>query len=316
MKARGALLAMLFLMSAADAEERFYQVIDASGRVQTLREPAALAAPVNKAPPSPEIKKPSETAAKKSSQKEADKSKTLKVDDVAPYAAYDGDEYLDSEVMDDSHGMTKGQSKKKFYLVNDGVGQRVESMDGDAVEAQSSAASLSMMGAAEYVGLRDSYTQLSAENVSDIKSGCLSEKQLGDAVTLVADERADVVFDKQLTNYVKAGQLVEIYRIGAGGVRTVSFRSYAKTDIDQSFIVPVVAFADASGCVKRVADGYFQRYYPATSTKHAMIEASLVLHSDDVYVLLVMPGTSDKRLAFRPEYRVSSVGRVSIKWRP
>lgn len=311
-----AFLMALCAMSVAKAEERFYQFIDASGRIQTIRQDVpqdaaekdersasgAGSAPV----PTPEKQFAPAAMPMPAKAKSTQKSEP-------PYAAYDGDEYLDSEVMDDSHAMS-APARKRFYVVNDGVGQRVENMDGAAEGFAVPAVAAS--DEVDYIELRDEYMQPSDVKISDVESGCLSSAQVKSAKALELGKLADLVFDKQLANYVKAGHLAETYRIEGRGFRSVSLRSYARTDIDPAFAMPLIAFASEKGCITRIADGYFQRYFPATKSKHAMLEASLVLHSDDVYVLLVMPVMHKGRAGFKPQYGISSLGRVSIKWQP
>lgn len=304
---------MLLLSCSASsvfAEERFYQVMDANGRIQTIREPVRSD---EKSKQNDKAVVDSATMSSSQSQKQSAASPDAAVVEPsnAPYAAYDSDEYLDSGALDASHSKN---NKKHFYIVNDGAGQRIENMDGEAEEGRPTSAAI---GAdAEYVELRDNYMVLPNASALDVAAGCLSEQQLGEAVVLSAGRLADVVFDKQLMSFVTPGQLMRTYHIDGQGLRTVLLRSYAKTDDDAAFVMPLVAFADAKGCILRVTNGYFQRYYPATKSKHSMLEANLVLHSDDVYIMIIMPMKHDEKSGIRPEYRISSLGRVSIKWQP
>lgn len=310
-------LFFLFLCAAsvALAEERFYQVIDASGRMQLIREgidEKAVEKSAEEKSDSPRSRatdvSPSVSAEK--FDETAPAPALVKASPSSPYAVYESDEYIDSEVMDESH---RSNDKKRFVILSDGVGQRIENMSGTN---EAFSAPLSTAISENYVALKNTYVPLPIVSAKDIRGGCLSEPQMNAAQLLPVGRISDIVFDKRLANYIAAGELVQTYRIRGHGARTVFLRSYAKTDLEPSFIVPLLAFADAKGCIDRVADSYFQRFYPETKSRHPLLEASLVMHSEDTYLLFIMPGGLINTVTDSPEYRISSVGRVSIKWQP
>ncbi|MDQ8036254.1 MAG: hypothetical protein REI12_02455 [Pedobacter sp.] len=305
---RLSLILLIVVASHAEAEERFYQVIDAGGRVQVIREEVVASpavAPAKKAADSPVP--PSRTAVEKVQVPPSVSDKKP----GAPYAAYDGGEYVDSEAMDESH--QTNNERQRFVILNDGVGQRIENMDGSNQAFSSPSIEQKVE---EGVQLKNTYLQLPVTQVQGMTNGCMSPVQRQQARSLASGRLTDVVFDRALSNFVTTGQLVEAYRINDVGVRTISLHSYSRTDFEPAFVVPFIAFADSKGCINRIVDGYFQRFYPETKSRHPLLEASLLMHSGDEYLLLIMPERAINTGNYQPEYRISSLGRVSIKWQP
>lgn len=314
MMSRSFLLLGLFLIAGeVSAEDRFYQIIDANGHVQTIRQGGSAVRPLAKMPTSGGIEAKQEELGQgvKDDVASTPLQNPAVTDASSPaYAPYDGGDYADSEALDANH---KKSDRKRFYIINDAVGQRVEDMSADEVPEQVSVARLDT-GLRPYTELKEIFVQRPLEDVTDLALGCLSEPQLKKVIALDTGSLADVLFDGKLMAYFKPGQLVQAYRIGGEGFRSVALRSYARKDGNAAFVMPLIAFADRKGCITRVIDGYFQRFYESTKSKHAMLEAGLILHVEDSYVLVVMPPGDGAKRGFSPEYRISSVGQVSIKW--
>ena len=302
------LLALLTVVPMlANAEERFYQVMDANGRMQTVRQPADE---TDKKEGRKNSEAGSDQVVKKT--KSGQKKEVPAPGSVLPaYAPYDGDSYLDSEVMDASH---QKSDRKNFFILNDGVGQRIESTDG--LQETGVAVPQVTDNVRDYIELQDISLRRPVSRAVNVKNGCLSRAQLAQSADLQASQLADVLFDGKVLNYVRSGQLLKTYQIAGVGIKTLTLRSYARTDDAPDFVMPLIGFADEKGCITRIEDGYFQRFYRATKSKHAMLEAGLILHADDAYVLVIVPSGKDVQDELKTKYRVSSLGRVSIKWKP
>lgn len=310
MHSRVLLMVLFSSASTAIAEERFYQVMDASGRMQVIREPTSPSSEKVEAVTASSPKLVDQNLVPVRSELQTQPSAKAK-SVLAPYASYDGDEYVDSEAMDNSHQTQR--EKQRFFIMSDGAGQRIENMSGGYEQASASPSQSSVLQD-EFLSLRVSYTQLPLTLARVMPNGCLSGQQIEGARALGSSRLSDVVFDKQLMNFVAPGQAIQVYRVSSEGARTISFRSYSRTDVEPAFAVPFVAFADGKGCINRIVDGYFQRFYPETKSRHPLLEGELVMHADDAYVMLIMPMSEVGGRNYKPEYRISSLGRISIKW--
>jgi hypothetical protein len=306
-KCAPALMACLFVACTADAEERFYQVIDATGRMQVIRAPAAQKPVESISSSAAEVALPAPAGEALSEHQE----KTQPSASQAPYAAYDGDEFVDSDALDSAH---EQPGKNKFYVVNDPAGTRIQSMSEG--EGASAAPVRNALPAREYVALKDGSVVVTEPVLLDEGKACLTDKQIQQSEELLAGRMDDVVFDRKLSGFLPASGLVQLYRVSGEGFGSLRVRSYARKDVDPDFVVPRLGFADARGCVTRVTDLYFQRYYAATKSKHPMLEADIVLHVDEAYLFLLTPSAPVKEAQPRPEYRLGSLGRVSVKWQP
>lgn len=322
MKLRSLLLmlppAFSLLASAAMAEERFYQVIDASGRVQIIKGSTAgktavpasdKSAVVTGGAPSSSVSEPSKVVPSPKSSGDVSSGKQGQLDNASPYADYDGDEFVSSEQMDAAH---QTDSRAKFYVVSDAAGTRYESISGG--EGAVNPLPVSEIQPRSYIDLKDNYASL--QSFSDINQGkaCFSEKQMSSAEELDSDKMMDVLFAASFKAHISAKSPVQLYRVKGEGFGALQVRSYALKDENPAFVMPLMAFANADGCITRVVDGYFQRYYAPTISKHPMLEAELILHAEDVYVVLMMPEVSPAGTKKGLEYRVGSLGRVSVKW--
>lgn len=321
MKGLSLLLGAALFASEGYAEERFYQVIDASGRLQVIKGDVLE----DKRDARPELSGSSGTAAVKpgalpepggdakspaSATGSSSEKGEVKAPVKAPYAAYDGGEFVDSEQMDVSH---QQQGRDKFYVVSDSAGTRYERIsEGDG--AVSPLPSSDVTSERAYIELKNDYRLL--QDISAVNSGslCFSEKQVKNGEELQAGKSRDVAFTKGVRGFVRPLAAVQLYRVVGEGFGSLHVRSYAAKDIEPEFVKPLLGFADASGCLTRVVDGYFQRYYEPTVSKHSMLEANLALHAEDAFVILIMPEELKNERGDGYEYRVGSLGRISVKW--
>ncbi len=293
-----------------NAEERFYQIMGADGRMQVIRESVADDSSEAQSSGALPLKQSSAASEPKDQDRaQAKDNPPRKLTEV--YAPYDGEEYVDSDAMDAAHENPDNGAKKNFYVIPDGIGRRVEGMSD---EVQQASAPDDALSAKRYVDLRHSTMSRDIAQIQGLQSGCLLETEKKRAKLLPAGELGDVIFDRKLANYVRPGEVVQLYRLEKPGLGSATVKSYAMKDDEPAFALPWLAFADKNGCVSRIDDAYFQRFYPADRYKRAMLQASLLMHVEDAFVLVVMPDARKESTSNRLEYRVSSIGRVSLKW--
>lgn len=311
-----ALIAGMFMACSATAEDRFYQVIDATGHVQVIREASPQRPAKNTAAQSrsaaldaPPTSKAAASAPDAVIAVGPEQMQSPPVE--APYAAYNGEEFVDSEALDSAH---EKPGKDKFYVMNDPAGTRIQSMsDGEGMAISSAHGELSTR---EYIALKDGSVVMTGPMLLHDEKGCFTEKQMRQGEELLAGHADDVIFDRKLPRFLPPNGLVQLYRVTGEGFGSLKVRSYARKDVDPDFVVPRLGFADSQGCITRVTDFYFQRYYSATKSKHPMLEADLVLHANEAYLFLLTPSGPVHEDQARPEYRLGSLGRVSVKWQP
>jgi hypothetical protein len=305
-------LLLIALVSAlpcmTNAEERFYQIMGADGRMQVIREPVPDKSSVD-ASASPLQPSSASSDIKGQAMEPTPQNQSKKLIEV--YAPYDGEDYVDSDAMDAVHEGADNGAKKHFYVIPDGIGQRVEGMSDEVPQAFVPDDALP---AQRYVDLKQATTSRDISQIQGLESGCLLAADKENAKILQVGKLGDVVFDRRLANYVRPGEVVQLYRLEKPGLGSATIKSYAMKDNEPAFALPLLAFADKNGCVSRIDDAYFQRFYPADRYKRAMLEARLLVHVDDAFVLVIMPDGSEDRAENGLEYRVSSIGRVSLKW--
>lgn len=290
------------------AEQKFYQVIDPDGRVRTVKIPEPLPADADKAKPPPKAK--------------AEVKEQGSVPGNAPIgsAPYDGDTYMDSDVLESS-GFNP-EKKQHFYIINDGLKSRVEeNMEGIPAELVESGVAES--GPTEnkerrFSGLPDGSAQTSEPASlkrllgSDIL--CLAPDALKNPRSLEQGKTDTFVVDKPALNYKGSLGVVGVYQFPVSGIKTMTLRSYALSDSTPAFVRPLIALADAAGCIQRVLTEYFQSRHEATKTKHPGLEGEIMIHADELYLFIIAP--EDSTLAVSPSYPLSSYGQLSMKWQP
>ncbi len=308
-------ICLLCVTGKVVAEDRFYQIMDATGRIQVIKAPAqSVPAPAVEgdkadAPASVPAQLPATLSTAPAPAPAPAPASPASV--AAPYARYDSEQFVDSEALDEAH---QKSSRSKFYVLSDPAGTQIQAMSEDG--AVLAPVLSSDKAEREFVALKDSAVISSGPEVGAAGRLCFSEKQLDKGDELPAGSLQDVIFDHKLGGFVPPSGLVQVYRVIGEGFGSLRVRSYARKDADPEFVVPRLGFADASGCVTRMTDLYFQRYYSATKSRHPMLEADLVLHAEDVYLVLLTPSGSVAGKQPRPEYRLGSLGRVSVKWQP
>lgn len=325
----------LLLASAAAcavAEQRFYQVIDAQGRMQTILAPenkpaADTSAPVIEA----EVTERQSEGVMPEDQPENDNKETPAaplvehpqeaqspgITDAAPPEASGPDEdYIDSEELERSN--FNPTRKKRFYLLNDGMGSRVEESDGQLSGAIENGPELFPQHTEAPFRVFDA----SSAEITDAvalkalfkdQSVCLDNKGLQKATALGRGIPQSVPIDRKTWGFVGAGGVVEIFKVGGEGLRKLTLHSYAKSDKKPAFVMPVIALADDKGCIVRaLANEYFEMWYAATKTRHHRLEGSLIMASAERFVIVLLPRQENVRN--EAGFPLTDDGMFAVKW--
>lgn len=327
MSSRASLVLVLALSApAAMAEERFYPIMGPDGRVQMIRsetpakvspsaapavkEPAAAEAPAV-APPSrdaPAITAPDGSAVAPGPAGGAAPAVEL------PHAAYDSDEYVDSEAMEAAN-KPAAAGRKRFYMVRDGMGEYLSEPEADTAEP---AAPAPVRPSAE-AGVRWEaltatgviWTPAEAAVAMPWLPACLEARDRAQWPTLLAGEGQDAVVDRPDLALIGRQRVHSGWRLEGEGPRTLLVNSYASSQRKPAFLDPRLAFLDGRGCVTRIVQGWFDRRYAANDRRHAFLRADLVVHSEEEAVLLLLPPEQDKLAASGP-WQSSRTGQLKF----
>lgn len=331
----------LLLASAAAntaAEPRFYQVIDAQGQMQTLMvpdetsptetatTPAPAEAPESRAagaastepPASADIDTPVSLPAEglPTATEDAGKETGVAPEAVDAKGADAEGEYVDSEELERSNfNPTK---KKRFYLLDDSMGARVEESDGQLTgvvengpdlfpQQTETALRVFETGTTEVTGTAALQSLLGKDTL------CLDDKALAKAAALGRGIPQSVAIDRKAWSFVGEGGVVQVFMVGGEGLRKLTLHSYSKSDRKPSFVMPVIGVADRKGClVRALTDGYFESWYGATKTRHHHLEGSLIMSSVEQFVLVVLP----RRSLVREDagFSLTDDGLFAVKW--
>lgn len=302
------------------AEQRFYQVIDAQGHMQTILAPEEVK-PSSTPDPSgvsgSSSKSPASDPAEPSDQVKGKESlPPRRPTDAAPPSLDADDEYIDSELLDKTNFNPK--RKKRFYILNDGAGTRVEESDGQltGMTEQGSASSLQTAVKPFRTYDADPHDVVDGKDLQKLLSGkalCLSKKTVLNVPSLAKGIPAAVTIDKKTRLFVGAGGLVKAFRVEGPGLRKIQLRSYSRSEKIPGFVMPVVALADDNGCVIRaVTDGYFERWYMATKMRHPTLEGGLTMMSAERFLLVIVPDQEAPRSS--QDFPRTDDGEFAIQW--
>lgn len=299
-----ALIGLLFCsVAAADTsatEQRFYQVIDENGRPQTIMisEKAAK--------PSTEMKDSSVPVA--AEQQVLQPPQVLQPQDVispsapltsviplAPSAPVQGDydSYLDSEVLESTN--FNPEKKKHFYVLEDGVGTRIQESDGQLTEmAESSPSMFPQKEVAGGTALESSLIELTdpvaIQKLMGVHPLCMPQPDKKVTGVLSKGRSASARVNGQTRNFLDVGSSLLVLRVEGEGLRKLKLTSYSISEKNPSFLMPVIAFADSAGCIVRALPrGYFERRHEATKTRQHRVEGGFIMLSAEKYLLIVLP---------------------------
>lgn len=323
-------LLLCLVTTAVVAEQRFYQVIDAQGRMQTImaapeKKPETDKPVVSQAQPDVTYGEPGTTGdapaiASPVPVKEAvDEVSSSVTDKPAPAATPEApasDEYVDSELLESTN--FNPTHKKRFYVVNDGMGSRVEETESqltgaDGKEPAFFAADPVAPFTPVEMELIETVDEQVLKTLINAKSFCLSEKELTGASTLSRKSSFPVIIDRKAWQFLGAGGVVRVLRVSGNGLRKLGIRSYSKKERRPGFVIPVLVMADEKGCaIRAIPDGYFDRRYGATKTRHERLEGSIIMMSAERFLLVVLPDPTRRISA--SEIPRTDDGDFAVQW--
>lgn len=300
------------LPSFACAEQRFYQVVDPDGHVRTIEAPHESGQGAEKATSASAVdEQPSIKASVPAHQ-----SGTVPMEKelLEKFAPYNGDAYLDSERLESSQ--FNPEQKKNFYIINDGLGSRVEqSTPGamDTPEIKSVESRIAVRGMDLPLGREEIIEEALMKTLLATSTLCVATQTLEKSKKLPPKRLDTLILDKKAWQYREPLGVVEAYRLSDDGMKTLTLQSYARNERAPDFVSPALAMADEKGCIKRIVTGYFQSRYEATKAKHSMLEGKVTIHADEPYVFVVL---SEYQRPAGTSYKRSQYGQFSIKWQP
>lgn len=325
---------VLGLVAAAPAiaEQRFYQVMDAQGHIQTvvLPEKSEEAKSENDKPKegtAPDLAPHEASGTPQDGRAAREGSAFPAVSGKARESAgaSEEQEYLDSEELERS-GFNR-EKKKRFYLLNDGVGGRIEESAGPEGGDSPNSSSMFMTTAAplEYFKVLKSspselHSQDDLQGVFKIgfkggsKTGllCLDSKELKRSRVLSSDISDEVLINRKTWHFLGEGGVVSVFSVAGEGLRSISVQSMSHSDRNPAFAEPYFAYADANGCITRITTGgYFEHWLAATNARHPLLQGHLTMLSGDKYLLVVLPVSSRVSSS---DFPPSPDGVLAVKW--
>lgn len=303
-KFKCALIGLLYFSAAATdtaaGEQRFYQVIDENGRPQTIM----ISEKATK--PSTEMKDSSVPVV---DQQVLQPSQTSQTQDVIPPAAppiisviplvpsvpvqNDDDSYLDSEVLESTN--FNPEKKKHFYVLEDGVGTRIEEGDGQLTGvAEHSPPLFPQMEVAGGAILESSLIELTdpvaIQKLMGAHPLCMTQPDKKITGVLSKGHSASARVNGKTRHFLDVGSTLLVLRVEGEGLRRLKLTSYSISERNPSFFMPVIAFTDSAGCIIRAhPGGYFERRHEATKTRQHRVEGGFIMLSAEKYLLVVLP---------------------------
>lgn len=259
------------------AEERVYPVMDAQGRVQIIKSEKA----VNNAKADVSNNKV-EPVNTKSEVDENSIKPTAKV-----FQQLENEVYVDSDYLEKKSFNL--EDKKRFYYVPNGTGsqQLMESRDDNIATVPAPVVLQPSRRTAFYA---DEYLALSKEwlqkNVSAMPDLCQKVKKLqkysqpfkeSNALWLNSD--AEMVRFDRVLRFTESTQQERHFRIS----------SFASTNKNPEFYLPIVIFLDAQGCILSGAWNYWSQAYPASEHHFSAVEGLLRVPVGTQYIGLSRP---------------------------
>lgn len=291
-------LVLVAAVSTAVADERFYTVMGPDGRLQVIREAAPAA-------PSSPVASGARTDAATSSEASAAPARNVGPDNMQEpvpttpggLAPYDSDEFTDVEVVDGE--LHKQQSRKRFYLVNDGMGAQVRESSA-APEASGEPAAVGSEAkpvpkTVRFRAIQPAYAELTGESALTAYSGlreCQAQEALGGFRDMKPDEAQSVVLSRQVYQFPDRTGMVVGYRVAGEGLRALVLRSYSRTERNPAYAEPALAFLDGQGCLRRIVTGYADRLYEASDKSHSSLRAEVEMRGDERYLLVMATPTA------------------------
>lgn len=326
------LIALCPVATIVVAEQRFYQVMGADGHLQTIMMPdepapakkaesdSGVAAPAESAtstpvpaapvlparpPGSPAVVAPQPPSAPAPARSTASDTSGDSSDE----------EFIDSERLE-REGFNI-EKKKRFFLLNDGMGSRVEEVqDGlltDSVNTSVAPPPLDEQGLVARWS-NDPVELVSSSDLLSLRKGkplCLSRKELSGAERVGRSAMRALQVNSRTWQFLGEGDVLKLFAVEGQGLKKLSLISYSRKEKAPAFFMPVIAVADEKGCISRaVTAGYFDRWIGATKTRQHSVQGSFIMLSGDAYVLVLLPDRQPPATSFP----LSPLGEVAIHW--
>lgn len=202
---------------------------------------------------------------------------TSKVPDTHPVTVIDGEQYIDSEYLEQREFNLEG--KKRFYNLPDGIGghevlEREKGVDMTVFRQQK-------IDKPQVVDLSKNYQRIpQAQIVALTGTQCFSNKQLKHAKLLRADETLDF--------WPKPGFEPKFDFVVAKleqPMSDIQFTSYASSVNQPKFYWPLPVFLDADGCILEGVNAFYQNTLAATPTMHQALQGYLHIPQNTQYIL-------------------------------
>lgn len=202
---------------------------------------------------------------------------TAKVPDTQPVTVIDGEQYIDSEYLEQREFNLEG--KKRFYNLPDGIGghevlEREKGVDMTVFRQQK-------IDKPQVVDLSKNYQRIpQAQIVALTGTQCFSNKQLKHAKLLRADETLDF--------WPKPGFEPKFDFVVAKleqPMSDIQFTSYASSVNQPKFYWPLPVFLDADGCILEGVNAFYQNTLAATPTMHQALQGYLHIPQNTQYIL-------------------------------
>lgn len=331
------LIALCPVATIVAAEQKFYQVMGADGQMQTIMMPdepapanaAKTAKAVKKTEPASSAVEPAELATPvpvpaapvlpASAPVAVPQPPSASVPSGAAASGASG-EGTDAEFIDSERLEREGfnlEKKKRFFLLNDGMGSRVEEVqDGlltDRVNTPVAPPPLEEEGLVARWS-NDPVELVNPSALHAVRSGkslCLSPKELSGAEQVGRGSIRAVQVNARAWQFLGQGGVLKLFAVEGKGLKKLSLTSYSRKEKNPAFFMPVIAVADEKGCISRaVTAGYFERWIGATKTRQHSVQGSFIMLSGDVYVVLLLPEKQPPATSFP----LSPFGEVAIHW--
>jgi hypothetical protein len=262
----GVLLA--FISVGVYAQERVYTIIDAQGRPQILKSEAA----------SPQVEQPKQIEL---TPKQESVSET-------PFKKLDDEVYIDSDYLE-KKSFNIDDKKRFYYVPNGALGQQViESKNNTAAALPATSVVKSKKREALYA---KNYRELTKE-------------------WLIIQHPAVVELcknPKKIKKYVREFDAVNALWLGSDGVlpkkidkvlkftqtttnqQNLRISSFATTNKNPKFYLPIVTFLDEQGCIVSGAWNYWSKAYEANNSFFSAVEGLLSVPVATRYLVFVSP---------------------------
>lgn len=315
MSLKAAAAIFLFLVSSyASAEDRFYPVIGVGGAITVIHS----ARGDDKKPSADSDGKPIDSREKLDTNERGSPVASVSTTEPASTSAeismalYDSDNYTSSEELDKA---ISTEHKRRFYLIDNVLtGMQVEAETGSVSEEKAELSpSTAASNAKAVTELSKSVQVLTADEALERVAGlrhCIT-LPVGGADIAVDGEAATLILNKQKYAFIDDSGMLELYRLGGDGLRTLRARSYSSKDSRKVFASPLLALYDAHGCLVRVVSNYFDRFYEPTAKRHAGLGSELVIHAEERFLAVIAP-TAGLSLLLPTPYESSATGQLTF----